>query len=430
MTEFCENMNLNFYFGVFAGGNKIISEDVCKAFSLKTHFCDLMIQIVLDGHGENGAVIPRVAIEIIETSLKEFVHTNINSFFSPEDMKKFLIVLIKTKCNEEIKNYLKKNLPNIYFDEYGVPRNKFGMFISGGSTCTISVILHYQNKNRYIVTCNVGDSPSIVIFENGTYEILTTNHNASNPDEQTRIKKDAILSPLKIIYENVKVREKYLLEEIDHKEDHCPPLCDKFSQQSLLSTKYTKSTDSLNPDDIKNSQDKCGNIEKIIARLYEIEPECMTFKLTDRKIWCKDHPKINPSNVRLEPAYYAVSTEDTNDNVCIANTRGLGDFNSVPFGFSHEPSSNIFTLLPDDHRKVIVCSFSDGISDLIFYDLFCQKLITTIDKLGLQKAGDFILELHRLIGVEIYDALHFDDACICISISTNTQISSVSNTAK
>lgn len=59
----------------------------------------------------------------------------------------------------------------------------------------------FEIQKRYIITVNVGDSPSLIILDGGSHA-LTTMHSASNPmeQEQFRIRRCNVKRPFKIAY--------------------------------------------------------------------------------------------------------------------------------------------------------------------------------------------------------------------------------------
>jgi serine/threonine protein phosphatase PrpC len=355
-----------FYYGILKGGDKDECEDACVAFPLNTLHCDLLIHIVLDGHGRYGRLISQVCLLTIQTLITKFAKDNYSRYFLPQEVQLFIENIIKTTCNNVVREKLLEEHNGNYVDVRGVVCDINTTELSGGTTCTVSVILTYIDDTRHVIVCNIGDSPSMVIFKDNTYEIMTTNHDASNPSEQIRINNTIIEGgSLKIVYCTSNESNPYMLDEIDFKIDPFP-----------------------------ETVGNCTNMTQQIE-------------------WYKRHRGLRPVNVRREPSIYAV----TPTGMCIANTRSIGDFNKVRYGLSHDTSSHILSFSPDDNREFIVCTFSDGISDLIFYEKFAKEIILDINSMCIVQTGNHILNKYCDLGKITYGLHGYDDACMCLSIS-------------
>jgi len=71
---------------------------------------------------------------------------------------------------------------------------------------------------------------------------------------------------------------------------------------------------------------------------------------------------LRPTNVRYDPAVYAVSpSEVTHDVTCIAMTRSLGDFYAHQFGLSYVPDITFDWV--DAYHECIIVVGTDGIWD-------------------------------------------------------------------
>merc|ERR1712129_304531 len=80
--------------------------------------------------------------------------------------------------------------------------------------------------------------------------------------------------------------------------------------------------------------------------------------------------KLRPTNVRYDPAVYAVSPYGvSHDITCIAMTRSLGDFYAHQFGLSNVPSVTFDELEIADNEYIVTVG-SDGIWDCWKWDDF------------------------------------------------------------
>ncbi len=386
----------NSFYGMYAGKNKKISEDVCESFTLKTKSYSMHVQLVLDGHGDYGEFIASTCKTFLTSQIINYVNESekTQQTLSVSKFESFLKTLIDTKSNEMIKDLLMMSTSTStststsdqrdnYYDCEGIMRNsKTNEPLYGGTTCTICVIITHSDMRRQIINVNVGDSPTMIIFGsnnangNTTQEepyFLTTMHSASNPAEQFRIRQSDLKKPFKIVYGSG----------------------EDTQNQQLCSTP-----------DIDNINDAFPS----------------EYSLPNITAWYQRHPCVQPANVRMEPSIYAIypyhsngmdDNTTNNDIFGIAMTRSIGDFNGVFHGLIHKPDSQIIDFPATDTRQFIICTFSDGIGDLIFYDKFAKEVLTHVNTIGIYNTGLFFMEKYKKMGHQTFGD-SYDDACICI----------------
>ena len=121
------------------------------------------MSLVLDGHGEDGELFAVHGGEYLAKQL-EIVWDQVRSAcYSNDDSQ---VTEICKMAFQETEQYLGRTLGGN----------------SGGSTATVAMIV----DGTYIVTANVGDSPALLCFENGTHRMLTASHSADSAEEYTR----------------------------------------------------------------------------------------------------------------------------------------------------------------------------------------------------------------------------------------------------
>ncbi|ETO10767.1 protein phosphatase type 2C, partial [Reticulomyxa filosa] len=92
---------------------------------------------------------------------------------------------------------------------------------------------------------------------------------------------------------------------------------------------------------------------------------------------------LRPTNVRYDPAVYAVSPFGvTNDVTCIAMTRSLGDFYAHQFGLSHQPDITFCDV--DCNDEYLVTIGSDGIWDCWKWEAFADYINGNLTKMRIQ----------------------------------------------
>ena len=123
--------------------------------------------------------------------------------------------------------------------------------------------------------------------------------------------------------------------------------------------------------------------------------------------------KLRPTNVRYEPAVYAVTPPGVTDITCIAMTRSLGDFYAHQFGLSYEPDISFVEL--DQSQTFTVCVASDGVWDCWKFNDFCDLCNEYLDA---QDTVDVVM--NKLLDESIRRAKqhfkNFDDASLVLMV--------------
>jgi len=167
--------------------------------------------MILDGHGQNGKF---VAITAKETFQKYFSE---NIQYLVENTEECLNSAYSF-TDEEIKNALEKKYQN---ENKNVKRVKgyltsgtnYPSLISGGTTCTIAVII----DNIHLYISNVGDSDAIIISKtnnNISSEVITGNYSPENIDEFERVINN-FPNPLSFEYDKSREKDYHPIFEID-----------------------------------------------------------------------------------------------------------------------------------------------------------------------------------------------------------------------
>ena len=120
---------------------------------------------------------------------------------------------------------------------------------------------------------------------------------------------------------------------------------------------------------------------------------------------------LHPSNVRYEPAVYAVTPRGVpKDETCIAMTRAVGDFYAHPFGLTAEPSLSVHMLENDGDYCIL--AGSDGIWDCWRYEMFAEfvKDSILVGKMDAVQLSTHVLTQSINIAKESFGARHVDDA--------------------
>lgn len=215
-------------------------------------------------------------------------------------------------------------LTNI-IDEKGIVRHSDNKAVHGGTTASFAVLIRNE-KGQSFVTAHVGDSEIILVKEsspqNPGYEIITTGHRVLNAAEYKRVQDlpdEHYPIKLQFVYHIHAIRNPSLLPKV-------------FYPDGRINTKITS-----NPANFG---------------LY-------------------------PSNIRQEPATYAITPENVADRVRLANTKSLGDFYAHQFGLSHEPEVQMESL-PTDSDYFLVAA-SDGVWDTWTYEDVVSCLLQWMD---------------------------------------------------
>jgi hypothetical protein len=201
--------DINIYGSTDIGGGRE-NQDEFSIFKLECNGHSIIILIVLDGHGQNGEF---VAITAKETFQKYFSE---NIQYLVENTEECLNSAYSF-TDEEIKNALERKYQN---ENKNVKRVKgylttgtnYPSLISGGTTCTIAVII----DNIHLYISNVGDSDAIIISKtnNISSEIITGNHSPENIDEFERVINN-FLNPLLFEYDKSREKDYHPIFEID-----------------------------------------------------------------------------------------------------------------------------------------------------------------------------------------------------------------------
>jgi len=129
--------------------------------------------------------------------------------------------------------------------------------------------------------------------------------------------------------------------------------------------------------------------------------------------------KLRPTNVRYDPAVYAVSPYGvSHDITCIAMTRSLGDFYAHQFGLSNVPSVT-FEELDIENNEFIVTVGSDGIWDCWKWDDFSDYVngVMTKYKNKLDNVCKTVLKHTVQRAKACFGEGSFDDASlICVAL--------------
>lgn len=217
--------------------------------------------------------------------------------------------------------------------------------------------LKHEDGSNTILSANVGDSTGVIIPRidgKRSWKFLTVDHGPENQDEWKRIDllpKKEYPNKLLFVYDKTTVLRKY----------ECP--------QVFL------------PDGSKN--------QKFVANPWG--------------------NGLHPTNVRYEPAVYAVSPRVvTKDSTCIAMTRSLGDFYAHQFGLSAVPSFKSMKM--DKSQSFSIALASDGIWDCWKYEdfgeYFNDQLISynnVISEVGAKILSETIKRAIANFGQKYYD---------------------------
>lgn len=120
---------------------------------------------------------------------------------------------------------------------------------------------------------------------------------------------------------------------------------------------------------------------------------------------------LHPTNVRYEPAVYAVTPQSiTKDSTCIAMTRALGDFYAHQFGLTAVPSINVHEL--DAKGDYCILAGSDGIWDCWRYNDFANFIALGINQENLDAPllSEKVLNESIKRAIANFGQRHYDDA--------------------
>jgi len=303
-------------------GGKMKNED--SIFKFQSEDGSVTSVGVFDGHGLSPFAIlaSKIGVKISKAWFQKFQSDMIN--WSEEKWNKSfsqLFTKIQNFTRDQFVAMEKKkraecNSPTAapVIDGKGIIRHADGKAIHGGTTASIVLVLRSSNGQK-IVTAHCGDSDILKITkkadEDARYKLLTTGHRALNIKEFERVRRlpDSLYhEKLVFVYFIEGVRDPSLLPKV-------------FLDNGRINTRITS-----NP----------------------------------------SHYGLYPSNIRQEPAAYAISPPNsTSDKVRLANTRALGDFYGQQYGLSHIPEVHMHDLDPSSEH--ILVAASDGVWDIWEY---------------------------------------------------------------
>jgi len=175
--------DINIYGSTDIGGGRE-NQDEFSIFRLECNGHSIVILMILDGHGQNGKFVAITAKETFQKYFSENIQYLVenteeclNSAYSFTDKE------IKNALERKYQNE-NKNVKRV--DGYLTTGTNYPSLISGGTTCTIAVII----DNIHLYISNVGDSDAIIISNtnnNISSEIITGDHSPDNIDEFKRV---------------------------------------------------------------------------------------------------------------------------------------------------------------------------------------------------------------------------------------------------
>eukprot|EP00808_Paulinella_micropora_P000066 g11287.t1 len=320
---------------------------------------------IWDGHGGyNGRVASKQARQCCKEYLEKV--KDICEKWTPEEWQTNLTTLFDTMHWWIREAFLNDNsqltgTKRRYVDSKQIIRNPEGEPVHGGTTCTIAAITKVDGK-RVVITANVGDSTGLLVSSNGKFEFLTVDHGPENPDEYKRVQSLKCEIKLMFVYDKTNVFRKY----------ECPLV---FLETGERDPKYI-----ANP---------WGN-------------------------------GLHPTNVRYEPAVYAVTPRSVSkDSCCIAMTRALGDFYAHQFGLTNKPDISIRSLDPELDYQIHLAS--DGIWDCWKYDAY-RKYVAELQSASKPVGAmlDIILDESIQRAITNFGQKHYDDASLVLASSPAT----------
>jgi len=295
------------------------------------------------------------------SKLKEFfsnMHSSIRKVFVENEKK-----------NRKRSNSNQKNI----VDAKGIIRKTSGYPVHGGTTATLIICLNLKDC-RKAICANVGDSDALLLpldqkllpDVQKNYLHLSVDHGPDSAKEWARINdlpKSDYPYKLLFIYDKGNVRRKY----------ECP----------RVFLEYGPNAGSKDPEYVKNP-------------------------------WGND---LRPTNVRYDPAVYAVSPSGVEEDVtCIAMTRALGDFYAHQFGLSWEPDVYVKNL--DPKNEYLMTAGSDGIWDCWKHEDFSDFATSTCQTYpkDLLRATTHIVHATVERAKALFGKRSFDDASLCLLV--------------
>lgn len=262
---------------------------------------------------------------------------------------------------------------NNIVDKKGIVRKSSGYPVHGGTTASMCITVNTK-KCRQVICANVGDSDALLLpldekflpDVQKNFLHLSVDHGPDSAKEWERINKlpdDDYPHKLLFIYDKSATYRKY----------ECPKVF----------LEYGPNAGSKDPKYVKNP-------------------------------WGND---LRPTNVRYDPAVYAVSPQGVEEDVtCIAMTRALGDFYAHQFGLSWKPDVYIRKL--DPKKEYIVVAGSDGIWDCWKHEDFSEFATSTVQTYpkDLLRATKHVVTATVERAKALFGKRSFDDASLCLNV--------------
>lgn len=251
-------------------------------------------------------------------------------------------------------------------DAKGIVRTQSGDPVHGGTTGSVVVMVQRPDSSCLVVTANVGDSAALLFRRDGqpplpadapnSYAFITVDHGPENPDEYARVQGvPGLEHRLQFVYDLTSVVRKH----------SCPRV---FLKNGQLDQKFVE-----NP---------WGN-------------------------------GLHPTNVRYEPAVYAVTPREVHrDTTCIAMTRALGDFYAHQFGLTHVPSVTSRVMPAGVDFTIVVAS--DGLWDCYKYHKLCEDVNARLNHSPLDRAVEETVAEAIRIAIASFGQKHYDDCAVVL----------------
>jgi len=334
---------------------------------------------IFDGHGgKNGMIASRkcaqLSWELFKKDWRKMLtyseaewRTVLKNFFSKlhQTIRKDFVEA-ETNNRQKAKQSTKKIV-----DKQGIVRKITGFPIHGGTTGTVCIVVNTKDK-RQCICANVGDSDALLLPANQkllpgvqkNYLHLSVDHGPESSKEWERIDKlpkSDYPDKLLFVYDMNNTYRKY----------ECPKVfLENGPQRGSKDPEYVK------------------------------DP------------WGK---KLRPTNVRYDPAVYAVSPYGVEEDVtCIAMTRALGDFYAHQFGLTWEPDIHVRKL--DEKSEFLITVGSDGIWDCWKFEDFSDFVTSTYKSSpnDLLKATTSIVSANVSRAKSLFGKRSFDDSSLCL----------------
>lgn len=334
---------------------------------------------IFDGHGGlNGMIASRKCAQLSWELFKKDWRKMLT--YSEADwrrvLKEFFQMLHETiraefvEAETQHRTKAKESTKKIV-DKLGIVRKITGFPVHGGTTATVCIVVNTKG-NRKCICANVGDS-------------------------------DALLLPINQ-KELPEVQKNYLHLSVDHGPESGKEW-ERIDQLPKADYPYKL----LFVYDMNNTYRKyeCPRV------FLEIGPH----RGTKDPEYVKDPwgKHLRPTNVRYDPAVYAVSPSGIEEDVtCIAMTRALGDFYAHQFGLTWEP--DIYLRPLDEKSEFLISVGSDGIWDCWKFEDFSDFATSTYKGCpkDLLKAARTIVSTNVGRAKALFGKRSFDDSSLCL----------------